>query len=400
MIQQSPKTDTPLTANKDTVDAKVVVLNNYFRVHHTAVYQEVVKRVPNLSILLSTPMESDRNWQANWGTLDVIVQKNWTYTAKWKHSSGFKENNYIHFPVDTIKRLKALQPDVVFSYELGFRTLLSSRYCRKHKIPLVMVGNMSELIESDRGMLRKKLRHFLKNRVDFFTYNGPSCKRYLESLGINPDRLLFLPYAYDAEKAYHGPIQPTRRGPIRLVFCGALDPRKGLPLFLIQLERWCLQNSDQEIELHACGTGRSNNFEKPNAPNLKIHWEGHLESKQLAEMYSIADICVFPTLADEWGLVPVESLASGTPVLGSIYAQSVESLIREGCNGWTYRPDDAEEFYTVLDRALRTPPIILDSMANGCRQTVSHIHPASSADWFVKALNVALQTKKEKELRS
>ena len=50
-------------------------------------------------------------------------------------------------------------------------------------------------------------------------------------------------------------------------------------------------------------------------------------------------VLVFPTLADEWGLVVNEALAAGVPVLGSLYSQAVEELVRDGENGWTFRPD-------------------------------------------------------------
>ncbi|MDB4777931.1 glycosyltransferase family 4 protein [bacterium] len=391
MIQPSFSQVLPQHLGTKITDAKVVVLNNYFRAHHSAVYREVNKRVANLKVLLSTPMEPNRNWEVEWDGLDVTIQKNWTFTTTWRHSKGFSENNFIHFPIDTIKQLTQLQPDVVFSYELGVRTLLSSRYCRKNGVPLVMVGNMSEQIESERGFLRKRLRKFLKSRVDFCTYNGPSCKRYLLGLGIDPERLLYFPYAYDLRKIYDGPIETSEDNVTRLMFCGALDSRKGLSVFLKQLSRWAKANPQRDLELHVCGTGETEKLiEHDCQPNLRIYWKGHCNNQQLAETYALADLCVFPSLADEWGLVTVESLASGTPLLGSIYAQSVESLIRDGINGWTFRPDISDEFYSVLDKALTTDAATLRRMAGSCRASVSHVSPSQSANHFANVLELVL----------
>lgn len=400
MIQPNLRHLENLPPTPEMVEANVVVLNNYFRAHHSAVYREVNRRISNLKILLSTPMEPNRNWEVEWEGLDVTVQKNWTFTTTWRHSKGFSENNFIHFPVDTIKQLRQIRPDVVFSYELGVRTLLSSRYCRKQGVPLVMVGNMSDHIESERGFLRRRLRKFLKNRVDFCTYNGPSCKRYLLELGISPDRLLYFPYAYDQRKIYSGQIEHSEDGVMRLMFCGTLDSRKGLPVFLKQLSRWAIANPQRKLELHVCGAGESKNLKNYDClPNLKFHWKGHCNNEQLAETYALADLCVFPSLADEWGLVTVESLASGTPLLGSIYAQSVESLVRDGFNGWTFRPDFSDEFYSVLDRALQTDVTTLARMAVSCRESVSHISPSHSAEHFANVLSVVLQKSRDKTLQ-
>ncbi len=396
MIQPSFSQAAPTILKSKITDANIVVLNNYFRAHHSAVYREVNKRVANLKVLLSTPMESNRNWEVEWEGLDVTIQKNWTFTTTWRHSKGFSENNFIHFPIDTIKQLTQIQPDVVFSYELGVRTLLSSRYCRKNDVPLVMVGNMSEQIESERGFLRKRLRNYLKSRVDFCTYNGPSCKRYLLGLGIAPERLLYFPYAYDLRKIHDGPIETHVDNVTRLMFCGALDSRKGLSGFLTQLSRWAETNPQRNLELHVCGTGETEKLKEQDCqPNLHIHWKGHCNNERLAETYAWADICVFPSLADEWGLVTVESLASGTPLLGSIYAQSVESLIHDGINGWTFRPDNSDEFYSVLDRALTANTTTLRRMAGSCRSSVSHISPSQSADHFAKVLERVLAKEKK-----
>lgn len=391
MIQPNTGQSVNPTQESPIIDANVVVLNNYFRQHHTVVFREVSKRIRKLKVLLSTPMEPDRQWQAEWDQLDVSIQKNWTWTTTWRHSTGIAAKNFIHFPIDTVKQLRTIQPDIVFSYELGARTLLSSRYCRKHGIPLVMVGNMSEWIERERGILRRRLRKFLLNKIDYCTYNGPSCKRYLQGLGVPEERLLHFPYAYDRQKTYHGPEKVSEDGIIRLMFCGVLDPRKGFSLLLKQLTRWAKENSGRKVELSVCGSGENEELHvQEEIANLEIRLMGHCDNQQLAEVYGLADICVFPSLADEWGLVTVEALASGTPVVGSLYAQSVESLIRDGINGWSFRPDYPDEFYSVLDKALNTDVTTLVGMANSCRESVRHISASRSADYFSDAVRIAM----------
>jgi len=79
----------------EVLDAHVVILNNYLRVHHAISYVELAKRVRKLTVLLSVPMEPNKDWDAQWMGLDVRMQKNWMFTKKWKHSKGFTEDNYI-----------------------------------------------------------------------------------------------------------------------------------------------------------------------------------------------------------------------------------------------------------------------------------------------------------------
>ena len=60
---------------------------------------------------------------------------------------------------------------------------------------------------------------------------------------------------------------------------------------------------------------------------------------------------MLPSLADEWGLVVVEALSQGTPVVGSIYSEAVASLVAPGVNGFSFAPDDPTQFASALDDA-------------------------------------------------
>ena len=375
------------------IDAHVVILNNYIRKHHVDSYRELAKRVRKLTVLLSTPMEPDREWDTQWSDLDVRVQKNLMFTTSWKHSTGFREPNYIHIPVDTMSQLKRLKPDIVFSYEMGMRTLLSSWFRRSHpSVPLVMVGNMSEFIERERGVLRRMLRWMIRRGVDFFTYNGPSCKRYLESLAISKDKLFHLPYCIDTDSVYNGPREvESNADPIQLLYCGALSQRKGILEFSETLNRWCQLNSERRIILEIAGTGAlESEIQQHQSSNLEITMLGNCDPGQLKHAYQRANICVFPSFADEWGLVPIEAMASGLPVLGSVFAQSVETVVEEGVNGWVFEPDNADSMFDAIARALSCDQERLAEMGLDARKAVVGISAETTARKFIEIVESVL----------
>jgi glycosyltransferase involved in cell wall biosynthesis len=342
-------------------------------------------------------MEPDRQWEPDWTDLNVVVQKNWTFVKKWRHSKGFAEDNFIHVPTDTLRQLRRLKPDIVFSFELGMRTLLSTYYRgSRNTVPIVAVGNMSELIESERGLARRLLRRWLRRRVDYFTYNGPSCKRYLASLGVNADKMFPLPYYYDTEKVYRGEKQFSHDGVMRLVFSGNLNPRKGIRQMMTQLCDWASRNQDRQLLLTVCGTGSEVTLLQTGIPsNLRIDLRGHCNDDQLRDAYARADICIFPSLADEWGLVPVEAFGSGLPVLGSVYSQSIEVLARENSNGWYFKPDDPADFAQALDKALAVSPAQLAEMSLICRETIAGITAERCADYFCDVILAAKRNEHE-----
>ena len=379
----------------DVLDVHVVILNNYLRVHHAVSYVELAKRVRKLTVLLSVPMEPNKDWDAEWMGLDVRMQKNWMFTKKWKHSKGFTEDNYIHVPVDTVKQLKQLKPDIVFSYEMGVRTLLSGWFRRwNRKTPLVMVGNMSHDIEKERRLSRRLLRNVVRRLVDYCTYNGPSCKRYLKSLGLPNERLHHLPYCIDQNVVYHGKREPIPADkPRTLLYCGGITARKGVIEFAKSLKKWCQANPEREVVFQLAGAGDgAAEVVAEQGGNLKVELLGDLNQDELRIANRDADICVNPSFADEWGLVPVEALASGMPVLGSRYAQSIETVVRDGENGWVFETDDVASMEKAIDASMACTNQQLIAMQDACRQSVAHISPEATAECFYNIIQHALPT--------
>src|SRR5947209_8615192 len=93
------------------------------------VMRELRRICSGLEILLSTPMESGRDWPTDWRGLSVQVQSNVSWRADWRHPHQFAEPSTVHFPYDTLRRLRALKPRVVISGELGLRTVQAALYC-------------------------------------------------------------------------------------------------------------------------------------------------------------------------------------------------------------------------------------------------------------------------------
>jgi hypothetical protein len=98
----------------------------------------------------------------------------------------------------------------------------------------------------------------------------------------------------------------------------------------------------------------------------------------------------FPTLADEWGLVVVEAMASGLPVLGSMYSQAVEDLVAAGQTGWLFRPDNASEVKAAISKALTTSHQELDIMGQCARKRVMAMTPSAMANQILSAIDYAL----------
>jgi hypothetical protein len=113
--------------------------------------------------------------------------------------------------------------------------------------------------------------------------------------------------------------------------------------------------------------------------NLQIDFKGSLGFEQLPSQYHDAELYVYPTLADEWGLVVNEAMIAGLPVLGSRFSQAVEELVVDGVNGWIFTPTDEQDTYNAIERALQTDPETLEAMSERAVSTVAALTQSAMA---------------------
>jgi len=163
--------------------------------------------------------------------------------------------------------------------------------------------------------------------------------------------------------------------------------------FLKHLTTWATRNPKIPIELWIAGDGplRRDIESFPAPANVSITFLGDVEYSKLPEVYAECGILAFPTLADEWGLVVVEAMASGLPVLGSLYSQAVEDLVDDGINGWTFRSDHENEVSAALELALSTEASQLDEMGLRARNKIRNFTPAVMAGQIADVVDYALK---------
>jgi glycosyltransferase involved in cell wall biosynthesis/2-polyprenyl-3-methyl-5-hydroxy-6-metoxy-1,4-benzoquinol methylase len=342
-----------------------------------------------LRIFVSTPMEPNRDWTPEWDDLPVTVQKCWTYSSYWRHDQGFSERAWRHFPLDTLPIFFRERPDIVISIQLGFRTLQAAIYRKLFpKSRLIIWTGLSEHTERGLPRWRTLQRRALLHLADAVLVNGASGKRYLESLGVPSEKIFMEPYC--AEIRSHLQLQLEREPKVakRLLYVGQLVPRKGIQLFIRALSDWLSKHPTERCEFWIAGDGpiRADLERLTTQPQLHLRFLGSINYHSLPQVYAQGGIYVFPTLADEWGVVVNEALAAGLPILGSRYSQAVDELVEDGVNGWTFRPDQPEEICAAVDKMMATPNEQLDRMRRAGRKRITSLSPAFGAECFAAAI--------------
>ena len=99
-----------------------------------------------------------------------------------------------------------------------------------------------------------------------------------------------------------GELEPSKRKPVFL-YVGRIAVEKQVDAFLkldLPGEKWVAGEGPEQRRLQA------------RFPDVR--WLGVLDGPELSRLYRSADVMVFPSVTDTFGLVIVESMACGTPV--------------------------------------------------------------------------------------
>ncbi len=118
--------------------------------------------------------------------------------------------------------------------------------------------------------------------------------------------------------------------------------------------------------------------------NTQIEFIPSPSDQTLKRLYQRASAVLFPPLNEDWGLVPLEAMASGKPVVANARGGPLESVI-PGETGWLLEPR-VEEWAEVL-KEISTNKKLLIEMGRKAREHVKRY------DWsyFVSGIDHALE---------
>lgn len=364
-------------------------------------------RIPAFRALAATPewdvrvfvnaeSEFDRSWEIDAGDLDVEHVRTLSLP---------RGDRTLHLtePWTLGRALDRFAPDVVVSAEFGSRSLGAWLHCRRRRVPLVLwaLPTRARLAQAD--PVRRVLGPFLLKRAAAVIVPGSESRRALRAWGADDRRVFVAPNCHDAEgfaKALAALDRETSlrtlraglgaRANIALV-AGRLFPVKGTSELLAA---WDLlpPGLRKEWTLLFVGDGPLGQRVLQAAhmhPSGEIVRLPAVQPAELVEFYAAADLLVFPSLGDVWGLAVNEAMACGLPVVCSTRAGCAEDLIVHGETGWLADPIYPRAFALTLREALRCGT--REALGRRARTRAASFTPALMAEGFRRAIRAALR---------
>jgi D-inositol-3-phosphate glycosyltransferase len=178
-----------------------------------------------------------------------------------------------------------------------------------------------------------------------------------------------------------------------ILFVGRIDPLKGIDKLIKALS---YLRHIPKLRLVVIGGGEHSQPEieqlQKLAFNLKIQdsvtFLGLVKHEQLPYFYSAADACVVPSYYESFGLVALESLACGTPVVATDVGNH-KSVIRQGETGYVIRDNVSHRLADKIALLLSQPNTDTKS-AQLIRATVSKFSWSNIAEAIIRDCQLVL----------
>jgi D-inositol-3-phosphate glycosyltransferase len=231
---------------------------------------------------------------------------------------------------------------------------------------------------------RERTEIRLLQTADAVVVSNPVERKQIRELyPENCTRLVSIPCGIDAEKFRRHDRRPETAGRFTVVALGRLEHLKNFSLLLDAVALACRQCEEFGRVARVIIAGGPSTDEPDERRRLEaqthalgiqrvVRFMGPVPREKIADLYASSDVCVVPSLHESFGLVALEAMASGLPVVAT-RTGGMQLTVVNNVSGFLVDPNEPAE---MADRllALWQSPLLREHM--GLRGTRAAQHYA------------------------
>jgi glycosyltransferase involved in cell wall biosynthesis len=326
---------------------KVVYWNNIPAPYMVDRFNAVARRQNlDLEVWFSARTEPDRSW--------TVDECSWQFRHRYLRAARVNGASVALVPI-----MSGTAPDVFVSLYAGTPFLVGSALARMKGARTAFWVEVTYDAWVRRRWWKEALKRHVLPRADAILTAGEDGRSFALRYGAQPARIFSVPHVIDASRYATGSaMEPSKRDRLRrdlglrgvtFIYVGRLWEGKGL-LFLLEAFAALQRQALDEMSLLLVGDG-------PQELELRTYCEenglknvvfcGFREGDMLPRLYGAADVFVFPTLGDPFGLVVLEAMACGLPIISTTATGEIAERVQESVNGFIVAPASTKQ---LLDR--------------------------------------------------
>lgn len=250
--------------------------------------------------------------------------------------------------------IKKVNPDIIYCHSTWAGLFV--------RLPLLITPKSYRVIYNAHGwaflrdttMWKKKLYGFIERilslRTDVIINVSKYEYRAALNVGINQSKLQ-LTFSGISPTVSEIPEIQYPKNCVNLLFVGRFDAPKGID-YLLQCFNQCQR---EDIFLMVVGDNVVGDSEKIEMVNSKkVSFVGWVPHEQIGAYYKGCDVVVLPSRWEAFGLVGIEAMKHGKPIIVSNRG-ALPELVQEGKNGYIFdfeKPDSLIKILNTLDKKM------------------------------------------------
>ena len=251
--------------------------------------------------------------------------------------------------LENYRKDNGLEYDIVFSH-YWLSTWVGAYLRQWWQVPHVTMFHTLGLIKNDIGIGEEEPdlrivteREAVKNSQRIIVSTEEEKESIIRYYGASPENTIVVPCGVNMEQFRPSDREAAKKelglinGKI-LLFVGRIDPLKGVEQLVKSVAHY---RDIDDLKLVIIGGDEESQNEIDRLKNLsnetgiteKIDFRGMIKHTELPLYYNAADVCIVPSYYESFGLVALESLACGTPVIATDVGD-LRNIIRQGETGF------------------------------------------------------------------
>jgi len=300
--------------------------------------------------------------------------------------------------------LRKIRPDVLNMHYVVPTGFAGQFWANKLHLPTVLTLIGNDVYDPYRP-LSKLYYPFMKKvmrQTNFITALSSFVKNVLlNEFDVPENKIRIIPYGIEIDK-FHPNVDGTdtrRKYNISdneklIITVQRLHPRKGVQYF-IKAAREVLRKMDN-VKFLVIGNGQEQEYliDLSNRLKLtgKVIFTGEIENSRLNKYYAAADLFAFHTIHEGLGIVLLEAIASGKPVVTTTAGGTVD-VVRDGVNGLLVPPEDSNALANAILKLLAKPGLMEETGKAGRRIAEREFNWSLIADRYLGVFELAKKSK-------
>jgi len=251
----------------------------------------------------------------------------------------------IHLHGESHQTLTAILSSIIVTRFVGGDIVLWSEWVdTKESESNYHHTGLSLLVSRFTDFMYRLLRPVIYHEADILVAYSEKSHQFLQNRGVPEEKIVTGHQVMPRSCLSTRQVEDTNvdENTTTYLFIGYLERRKGLDTLL---DAWTQLNR-RNAELIIAGSGPER--DRLDVDDDKtVNWVGYIDEDRKSKLLRKADVFVFPTRHDPWGLVVNEALAYGTPVV-TTEAAGASELLRNSDAGRVIEPDDATALASAM----------------------------------------------------